>query len=128
MSNIDTTLDERGKRYGEFDEHARVTQNIKDAMASGRNWCDLAPDQREALEMTAHKIGRILNGDPDYPDSWHDIAGYIRLVERRLMAQAAAKPEVKSKPMDDAAFVEAMRNLKPGMHVVYVSEETGDTD
>jgi len=34
--------------------------------------------------MIAHKIGRILNGDPDYQDSWHDIIGYARLVERQL--------------------------------------------
>ena len=46
--------------------------------------CDLSPDQREALEMIAHKIARILNGDPDYADSWHDIAGYAQLVADRL--------------------------------------------
>jgi len=41
-------------------------------------------DKKEALEMTAHKIGRILNGDAEYKDSWHDIIGYIRLVEVTL--------------------------------------------
>lgn len=84
MTHIDNTLEERGTRYGNFDEQAKITQNIKRAMVTGRNWCKLAPDQREALEMVAHKIGRILNGDPDYIDSWHDIIGYVRLVETRL--------------------------------------------
>jgi hypothetical protein len=42
-------------------------------------------DQREALDMIAHKIGRILNGDPNYADSWHDLEGYARLVEQRLI-------------------------------------------
>lgn len=84
MSNVDTTLTERGNRYGEFDEHARITQNIKRAMEDSRNWIDLPADMREALEMVAHKVGRILNGDPNYADSWHDIAGYVRLVEQRL--------------------------------------------
>lgn len=46
--------------------------------------CDLDPDQREALEMIAHKIARILNGDPNYADSWHDVAGYATLVADRL--------------------------------------------
>lgn len=32
--------------------------------------------------MIQHKIGRILNGDPAYADSWHDIAGYATLVEK----------------------------------------------
>ena len=53
-------------------------------MQDSPNWEKLDDDQREALEMTAHKIGRILNGDPNYADSWHDIIGYTRLVEARL--------------------------------------------
>lgn len=34
--------------------------------------------------MIAHKIARILNGDPDYDDSWVDIAGYATLVVKKL--------------------------------------------
>jgi len=41
----------------------------------------MSASHREALEMIAHKIGRILNGDPNYADSWHDIAGYAKLAE-----------------------------------------------
>ena len=81
---IDTTLQERGGRYGNFRDHAAITQAIKRAMELGRNWNGLPDDMRECLEMVAHKVGRILNGDPDYLDSWHDIIGYVRLVERRL--------------------------------------------
>ena len=84
MSDIDTTLAERGKRYGDFKEHARITQNIKSAMNDG-NWHDLSSDKKEALEMIAHKIGRILNGDPEYHDSWHDIVGYAKLVADNLL-------------------------------------------
>ena len=43
-------------------------------------------EMKEALEMLAHKTGRILNGDPYFHDSWHDIIGYTRLVEKRLTA------------------------------------------
>ena len=25
-------------------------------------------------------LGRILNGDPDYHDSWHDVNGYVKFV------------------------------------------------
>lgn len=81
---IDQTLTERGNRYGAFDEHARITQNIKRAMADSPNWAKLADDQKECLEMLAHKAGRILNGDPNYHDSWHDIVGYAKLVADRL--------------------------------------------
>ena len=81
---IDATLAERGSRYGDFMGHATITDDIKQAMQRSKNWAKIAPDQREALDMVAHKIGRILNGDPDYVDSWHDICGYVRLVENRL--------------------------------------------
>ena len=84
VSAIDATLAERGNRYGSFDEHARITQGLKSAMSDSPNWSRLADDQKEALEMVQHKIGRILNGDPDYHDSWHDIVGYAKLVADRL--------------------------------------------
>ncbi len=89
MSNaIDNTLAERGSRYGEFTGHAEITHGIKRVMQESPKWSLLMDDQKEALEMVAHKIGRILNGDPDYLDSWHDIIGYTRLVERRLEQEA----------------------------------------
>lgn len=91
MTQIDDTLAERGSRYGEFSEHARITQALKDVMRATPQWSALAADQKEALEMVAHKIERVLNGDPNYLDSWHDIIGYTRLVESRLeSAQTAA--------------------------------------
>lgn len=31
-----------------------------------------------------HKVGRILNGNPDLEDSWADIAGYARLAADRV--------------------------------------------
>jgi hypothetical protein len=77
-------LEERGARYGKFTGHALITQNIKEVMYSTEKFATLQPDQKEALEMIAHKIGRILNGDPDYDDSWKDIAGYAELVAKRL--------------------------------------------
>lgn len=87
MSNhnsIENTLQQRGTRYGEFPEHARITQNIKRAMADSPNWQQLSDDKKECLEMVAHMLGRILNGDPEYKDSWHDIIGYTKLVENTL--------------------------------------------
>ena len=95
MSNdLTATLQERGNRYGKFTGHARITQDLKTVIGEhtplGRTKGDgtygnhLAPDQQEALDMICHKIGRIINGDPDYADSWHDIAGYAQLVADRL--------------------------------------------
>lgn len=109
MSNIDETLAERGSRYGEFAEHARITQNIKAAMADSPNWGTLDNDIKECLEMIAHKIGRVLNGDPRYVDNFTDICGYARLVEKRLIDDAQTVMEVP--PPNDVAVKEAMEVL-----------------
>jgi hypothetical protein len=82
--SIDATLIERGNRYGAWPEHARIAQNVKRAMKDSPNWESLPDDMKESLEMMAQKLGRILNGDPNYADSWHDIVGYIKLIENRL--------------------------------------------
>lgn len=81
---ISATLEERGNRYGDFEGHANTTQNIKLAMQASSKWLYLELYKKEALEMIAHKIGRILNGDPNYKDSWVDIEGYAHLVSQTL--------------------------------------------
>lgn len=86
MSDVARTLDERGARYGDFSDHARVAQALQDTMR-GHGWNKLSPTQRQALTVIADKIARILSGDPDYADNWHDIQGYAKLVEDRLPRQ-----------------------------------------
>lgn len=89
-ADIAATLEERGSRYGVFSDHAHIAQAIKAILFSRRPRTELAADQVEALEMIAHKLGRIANGDPNYADSWVDIAGYSKLVADRLLAEEAA--------------------------------------
>lgn len=96
-SQIDTitaTLASRGQQYGAFDNHATITQTLKRASADfvqqvhGKTIEQhLTADQKEALDMIYHKIGRALNGNPDVADTWHDIAGYASLVDKRLCGQ-----------------------------------------
>lgn len=79
-TSIDDTLAERGTRYGTFTSHADISCNLKNTLTDTDSWSSLKPYQREALEMICHKMARIVNGDPDYDDSWRDIAGYSQLV------------------------------------------------
>ena len=81
---ITEILQQRGNRYGDFCEHAAITQRLKDVMRNSPNWQKLSPAAKESLEMIQHKIGRILNGDPNYKDSWTDVIGYAKLVEQEL--------------------------------------------
>ena len=79
----DELLAERGKTHGDFTEHARITQNIKAMMQNEKSYGFLNAVEREALDMIAHKIGRILAGNPHFEDHWADIAGYAKLVADR---------------------------------------------
>lgn len=84
MSDINEVLTERGKRYGDFESHATITQAIKYNIRQGESFTRMEDNMVEALDMIAHKIGRIVNGDPRYADSWADIAGYAQLVANHL--------------------------------------------
>lgn len=82
--SISHTLEMRGRQYGSFQGNARIAQNIKAAMRASPNWEELSSDMKEALELIASKIGRLLNGNPNHHDGWHDIEGYARLIAERL--------------------------------------------
>lgn len=79
MADINTLLTERAKTHESFNNHARITQNLKDVMHKELAWQGLNLMHREALDMIVHKIGRIMAGDPTYADHWDDIAGYAKL-------------------------------------------------
>lgn len=85
-TDIDETLDNRAKDYGKFIQGAEIMQMLKRMV---HNYIELrgtklAFDQREAIDMIIHKLGRIINGNPDKVDTWVDIAGYAKLVADRL--------------------------------------------
>lgn len=86
---IDSTLQERGKRYGAFAGHAMISQSLKAVMQESADWQRLAPDQRESLEMIQHIIACLLSGHYDSVDAWHDISNYALLVKARLKADQA---------------------------------------
>lgn len=86
MSDVELMLADRERKYGNFLRQAMITADIKHAMMRHIAWSEvLAPDQREALEMIAVKIARIVSGDANYADNWIDIAGYSTLVFKRLV-------------------------------------------
>ena len=85
-TSVDNVLNDRAKDYGKFIEGAEIMQMLKRLV---HNYIEdrgtpLAFDQREAIDMIIHKLGRIINGNPDKVDHWTDIAGYAKLVADRL--------------------------------------------
>ena len=82
MPDVSKVLAQRGKRYGNFEDHAKVAQQLKAVMRNhmgADKWNGMAPHQQESIEMICHKLGRIANGDPNYADNFVDIAGYAKL-------------------------------------------------
>lgn len=84
--SLTAILEERGSNYGKFVDHAALTQKLKKVLRKHvkQQGIELTPSQAESLEMIMHKIGRIGNGNPNYADSWRDIAGYATLVADEL--------------------------------------------
>lgn len=82
--SVQQTLDSRQSTHGDFADHARITQLLKTVIHNQPNWKNLNVMQRESLDMIMHKVGRIMAGNPDHADHWHDIQGYAKLIEDRL--------------------------------------------
>ena len=82
--SVDGTLAERGSRYGSFATQAAIEQDLSDRLTAEEGWGRLAPDQKSAVQMILVKLARIVNGDPNYADNWHDIIGYAKLIDDRL--------------------------------------------
>jgi hypothetical protein len=81
MKDVTETLGLRENRYGEFKNVSETSQWLKDIMRGGASWKGMEPFMQESLDLIANKLARIVNGDPFYDDSWHDIGGYAKLVE-----------------------------------------------
>ena len=94
-NDLDKVLSDRGDKYGPFSDHAAITVSLKNdmhaALVRNPQFNKLSNEARaviqEAVDMICHKLGRIGNGDPFYDDSWRDIAGYARLVEKYITAE-----------------------------------------
>lgn len=83
---VEATLAERQAQYGCFEDVAFVTENIMAVLSKVRTngLNDLPYPHRMALYMIASKMARIVNGDFNHKDSWHDIGGYSKLIEDLL--------------------------------------------
>lgn len=82
---VQDTLNLRQQQHGDFIDNGSKMQELKNVCRNSVNWNELTTYQQEAIDMICHKLGRILCGNPNYSDHWHDIAGYATLVENILV-------------------------------------------
>lgn len=81
MSDLKKTLADRQKTHGDFQQVAKVAESLMGSIEFQR----LSASQSFAVRMIVGKLARIVCGNPNEPDHWHDIAGYARLVEDELI-------------------------------------------
>jgi len=100
QQSVEATLAERGSRYGKFSDHARLAQDLQQALhaysvvktlpvkeCTIHPWQCLPPVHAQALTVICDKIARVMSGDCNYLDNWHDIQGYAKLVEDYIKQQ-----------------------------------------
>lgn len=79
MSETDGLIEERAKTHGSWFDQSLLQNLIKADMHSASRWHLLTASQKEALDMIAVKVSRIVCGNPSEPDHWDDIMGYAKL-------------------------------------------------
>ena len=86
IEKVRQTLNQRQEQYGSFEDVAMFTEQMVDVMRKGY-YEKLAYNQKMALYMICSKMARIVNGNPNHKDSWHDIAGYATLIDNELVSE-----------------------------------------
>ena len=88
--SVQSTLDNRGTRYGDFRTQAALSQALSTFWK--QHYYQLHPNAQlrpfilESIEMIFHKLARLANGDPLFIDSYRDLVGYSQLVVDALQA------------------------------------------
>lgn len=77
-------LDERNKTHGSFAVGSKISQGLKHVIRDTDGYSSMKDIQKEALDNIFGKIGRIIAGDPDFIDTWRDVAGYSELIVKEL--------------------------------------------
>lgn len=123
MNDINEILNQRESTHGSFSDNSRTSQLIKEEMKQGRNWRKMDDTMKEALHMIAHKIGRILAGDPALVDHWADISGYSKLVADELTAtqsKAACVAQIEMSKTTEPKWAQknewSALNINPSWH------------
>ena len=84
MTNLQDTLKVRKNVHGNFCESAVTHDKLMDVVWNTPNWSHMDAAKRRSIHMICEKLSRILWGDYNFADHWHDIAGYATLIDQQL--------------------------------------------
>jgi hypothetical protein len=101
MTETNDLVADRGKTHGSWFDQSALQNLIKADMHSAPRWHLLSASQKEALDMIAVKVSRIVSGNPAEPDHWDDIMGYALLGKTGGHPDSAGQPHSSVKPGKD---------------------------
>lgn len=97
MSNIEETLAQRGAVYGDYKGGTELRASIM-GIIEGRHLKVTGKPMKRTHSIfifdIVNKLSR-LSTTPDHLDTWHDIAGYAKLVEDTLTPPEPSQSELK---------------------------------
>lgn len=79
-NDVEKILEERESSHGDYGKQAKLTEEIKDALLRA-GYKKLPYAVRNALDLIATKMGRMVTGDFKHADHYDDIQGYARLAK-----------------------------------------------
>ena len=113
MNKVEETLTQRKSQYGEYSEQAKLSQTLKDVFRLNEGYKRLNPAQRESIDMICNKLARIINGNPNIADSWHDIAGYAELITVDLSRRDAEVLKAMQNEIEEQSARDMAAKLAP---------------
>ena len=93
MTNMKAILEARAKTHGSYERNAMVSQHLKNLFRL-YGYEKFSYDHREAMDMIALKLSRILSGQANFADHWDDIAGYATLASKACGRAGASETGV----------------------------------
>lgn len=118
---ISDTLTARHNTHGDFHQNAVISQEVKELFRRCPGWSTMSMIQREALDVICLKLSRILSGNSNFADHWHDIAGYATLAENEL-APKAEPTYIEPRPIREAKIAAAQEAMESAMTDLFAEE------
>lgn len=91
--STEALLNDRGTTHGSFADNAYYGQVLRCLFRESSHWRSMRAEHREALDMIACKLSRIMSGQATFLDHWLDLAGYATLA-----AKACEQPQDTAAP------------------------------
>nr|DAS91489.1 MAG TPA: hypothetical protein [Caudoviricetes sp.] len=115
MNNVNETLKERGKVYGDYKGGSFFRSVVMRAIIARHaevNHGGMPDIYMVYLYDIVNKLSRLAS-TPDHIDTWHDIAGYATLVEEALKKdkENETKQECHNQELDDDAYIKDFMDL-----------------